>query len=306
MPLELDQDDPDLALRPGACIADRFVVEAVIGTGASSIVCRARDLLSDRRIALKVLRARLSRGSVAAARLEREAELVARLDHPAVVRLRASGWLPSGRPWLALELLVGETLERTLAREGALPLGRAAALLGDVLEGLAAAHERGVLHRDLKPANLFVIHDDGAGPEAKERCVLLDFGVGLDLLDPRPRLTAPRGLVGTLAYLAPEQLRPGAEAGPRADLWAVGVVAYRALTGQAPFGAFGPHLVARIETLHPPPPSSLVPGLDGQADAFFASALAKDPAARFEDALEMRRALAALAAGTEPAPRRAR
>lgn len=281
--------DPEAQLAPGTLVGERFEVEAVIGEGTTSIVYRAREIASGGALALKVLRAALARGTVAATRLEREADLVARLDHPGVVRLFASGWLETGQPWLALELLDGETLESLLTREAPLGLRRTVRLLSGALAGLAAAHDAHVIHRDLKPANLFVVR----GAEG-ERAKLLDFGVGRDLKATGPRLTSPQGLVGTLAYLAPEQLTPDVEADARADLWAIGVVAYRALTGTAPFGLRGARIVASILGREPDAPSTLAPGLGPHVDAFFRRALAKDRGARFLNARQMREALIAL------------
>lgn len=282
--------DPEAQLAAGAVVGDRFVVESVIGHGATSIVYRARQSASGPPIALKVLRTAFARGGVAASRLEREAALVARLDHPSVVRLLASGWLETGQPWLALELLEGETLEVLLAREAPLSPARALRLLSAVLDGLAAAHDADVVHRDLKPANLFVAR----GPDG-ERAKLLDFGVGRDLRDLGPRLTAPTTLVGTLPYLAPEQLTPGMDADARADLWAVGVVAYRALTGAAPFGLRSARIISSILRSEPPPPSAARPELGARVDAFFVRALAKDREQRFASARAMRAALLELA-----------
>ncbi|UJR78546.1 serine/threonine-protein kinase [Sandaracinus amylolyticus] len=282
--------DPNAELVPGDRIDERYVVESVIGHGTTSIVYRARSIPDGGGVALKVLRAALVRGAISATRLEREAELVARLDHPSIVRVFETGWLETGQIWIALELLEGETLEALLQREAPLGVERTVRLLDDVLAGLAVAHGAQILHRDLKPANLVVVRDE----RGEERGKLLDFGVGRDLRDTGPRLTAPQALVGTLAYLAPEQLTPGMDPDARADLWALAVVAYRALTGRAPFGLRGARMVATIVRHDPEPPSALVPALGARVDAFFARALAKDRDARWQDAHAMREALLAL------------
>ncbi|WP_053236047.1 serine/threonine-protein kinase [Sandaracinus amylolyticus] len=282
--------DPNAELVPGSLVGERYVVESVIGHGTTSIVYRARALEGGGAVALKVLRASLARGTISATRLEREAEIVARLDHPSIVRLFATGWIETGQIWIALELLEGETLEALLQREAPLGLERTVRLLDDVLAGLGAAHDAQILHRDLKPANLVVVRD----ASGDERAKLLDFGVGRDLRDTGPRLTAPQALVGTLAYLAPEQLTPGMDPDARADLWALAVVAYRALTGRAPFGLRGARMVATIVRSDPSSPSALVPALGASVDAFFARALAKDRDARWQTAHAMRDALRAL------------
>ncbi|MDQ3031508.1 MAG: serine/threonine protein kinase [Myxococcota bacterium] len=289
--------DPERELMPGERVLDRFEIEAVLGRGTTSVVYWAHDHASGGSVALKVLKERLMHGTIAAVRFEREAQLVARLDHPAIVRMLGAGWLESRQPWLALEMLDGETLEAMIAREHRMTLPRVVRLLGDALEGLAAAHEARVLHRDLKPANLFVI--DGAGGEP--RCKLLDFGVSRDLSDGGPRLTAPLQLVGTVGYLAPEQLVPGGDPDERADLWAVAVVAYRALTGTGPFGLSSVRAIAAILEKEATPPSERVPELGARVDAFFVRALAKDRDERFASAAEMRAALRALVEGAPPA-----
>lgn len=282
--------DPERTLERGERVEGRFEIAGVLGQGATSIVYEAHDLALDRAVALKVLRASIPRGSIAGARLEREAQLVARLDHPSIVRLFASGWrAETGQPWLALERLRGETLESLLAREGRLPPARALALLDPVLDALEAAHAARILHRDLKPANLFVV-----SAADRERPVILDFGVGRDLADHGPRLTAPAQVVGTLAYLAPEQIDPArGEPDERSDLWAIGVVLYRALTGQTPFGR-GTRVVAGILEREPAPPSALLPALPRELDGVIARALSKKRDERFASAAELRAALAAL------------
>lgn len=269
-------------LVPGARACDRFRIERTLGRGATSTVYRAFDEVLGREVALKVLRGALASGTIAARRFEREARLVARLDHPAIVRLFAAGWLEARRPWLALELLEGETLEARLARTGRLPLARAIPILADVLDALEAAHEADVLHRDLKPANLMI---DG------ERARLLDLGVGRDLAEQGPRLTTPQKVVGTLGYLAPEQLLPDADVDGRSDLWSAGVVFYRCVTGETPFGVGTPRVVARILETDPAPPTTRVPGLSPEVDAFVARALEKDPDRRWTSAAAMRDAL---------------
>lgn len=290
--MSLARHDPEHDLPVGERVLDRFDVEAVLGRGTTSVVYRAHDRALGRPVALKVLRSALMHGTVAAARFEREAQLVARLDHPSIVRLLATGWLETRQPWLALEMLSGETLEAVIARDHRMPLPLVVRLLGDALDGLAAAHDARVLHRDLKPANLFVVQ----GERGETRCKLLDFGVSRDLSDVGPRLTAPLQLVGTVGYLAPEQLTPGGEPEERADLWAVAVVAYRALTGVAPFGLRSARVIASILEHEPPPPSTLSEALDHHVDAFFARGLAKDRRKRFESAREMRAALTMLCA----------
>jgi serine/threonine protein kinase len=277
----------DSELHEGEVVLDRFRVEERLAHGATSTVYRVHDRVLGRDVALKVLARAAAEGSIAARRFEREAQLVARLDHPAIVKIYGNGWLETRQPWLALELIAGETLESLLTREPALPIARVARLLSDVLDALSAAHAERVLHRDLKPANIMVIDETSAK--------LLDFGVSRDLADHGERITAPTQLIGTLGYLAPEQLVATSDPDDRADLWAVGVVAYRALTGRSPFGLRSARVLATILESTPEPPSTIQPTLGPAIDAFFVRALAKNRDHRFQTATEMKAALTALA-----------
>ncbi len=205
-------------VRLRAALGDRYAVERQLGAGGMGVVVLARDLRLDRLVAIKVIRPELATES-ATQRFVREAKLLARLSHPNIVPVYDAG-VADGLPYYAMEYVDAQTLAETLARG---PLDAAKLLaLGDALLGaLAAAHRQGVVHRDIKPANIFVWD---------ERVLLADFGAArVDTAE--AALTESGALVGTPAYMAPEQLTGGAVT-PRTDLYAVAMVLYEACTGE--------------------------------------------------------------------------
>jgi serine/threonine-protein kinase len=198
-------------------------------------VYRARDVRLDRLVALKIVRAELLGDPEARRRFRREAQIVARLQHPAIVSVFDFGTFADGGAYLVMELVRGEDLRRVLQREGRLEPERALPILTTVCAAIEAAHREGVLHRDLKPENILLPGGEG---EAK----VLDFGVA-KVIDDRQVpaaeaatiVTAAGMIVGTPAYMAPEQLRAGA-VDARTDVFSLGVIAFEMLTGELPFG----------------------------------------------------------------------
>ncbi len=217
------------AFSPGAFFADRFRIERMIGSGGMSRVYEATDLRIDRRVALKVLYPRRNVGDEAVSRFRREAELLARLDHPGVVRVRDFGQTEDGTTWLVMELLKGETLLARLRRERRLGPGAMVPIVASLADALEAAHQAGIVHRDLKPGNVF-LPERGSPP-----AMLLDFGLSTGV--GVARLTHKGTILGTPRYVPPEQLRAASEVGPEADVYALGVILYEALSGASPFEA---------------------------------------------------------------------
>ncbi|MCI0437193.1 MAG: protein kinase, partial [Gemmatimonadetes bacterium] len=209
----------------------KYRIDAVVGRGGMGAVFRARDLRLARDVAVKVVRADMVIDPVARMRFEREAQIVARLQHPAIVTVFDYGNLPNGAAFLVMEYVAGEDLRHVLKRERTLPPDRTLTLIRGVAEGIEAAHRAGVLHRDLKPENI-LLPASGIGPK------VLDFGVA-KMTDPTTTeagTTATLGatVIGTPAYMAPEQLRGEAVDG-RADVYSLGCVLFEMLTGRAPF-----------------------------------------------------------------------
>ena len=217
------QEQPPYLVREPRCFGERFEVEALVGSGGMGKVFRGRDLVDGQAVALKVLH---RQGSLATERFLREAEALAALAHPAIVRYVAHGATPQGEPYLAMEWLDGETLADRLARGAIGPV--AAARLGSrVLHALAAAHGRGIVHRDIKPSNLFL-------PAAElDQVKLLDFGIARRTQD-EWQVTRPGISPGTPLYMAPEQARDGESADGRADIFSLGCVLVECATGAKP------------------------------------------------------------------------
>ena len=256
-----------------------FEVLDVLGQGGFATVYRARQVRLGRDVALKVLDPLLARNADAARRFDREGWAAAGLDHPGIVPVYEAGE-EDGVWFLAMRLVDGHSLAEELPGGTPLPAARTVAVIRAVGDALDHAHGRGVLHRDVKPANILVEGD---------RFWLSDFGIAATAQQVG-LYTA--GALGTVAYMAPEQARPG-EADYRADLYSLGCVAFECLTGQLPFEG---STLAEILYAHAHEP---VPPLDNPAlDQFFARALAKEPGSRFQSGAELADALEAVVTGT--------
>ena len=247
-----------------------FRVEARLGAGGMGTVYRAVPEAGGKPVALKFLAGPLGADPDLRGRFAREVKVMRGLSHQGIVRVLADGEC-DGMPWFAMELLSGNDLGARIKRG---PLGAAeiAALFPPLLEALAHAHRANLVHRDLKPAN--VLLDTRGAPH------LADFGIARPVGEAAlTRLTETSAVLGTLAYMAPEQ-RAGADVDARADLFSVGVMLYEAVTGRVPLGAF-------------PPASKAAHGFSRAFDRVIARLLAPDPDARFASADEARRALIA-------------
>jgi tRNA A-37 threonylcarbamoyl transferase component Bud32 len=217
-------------------IERKFRLDQRIGRGGMGAVYRARDVRLDRDVAIKVVRADLLGDPDARRRFRREAQIVARLQHPSIVSVFDYGTFPDGGAYLVMELVRGEDLRRLLTREGRLPPPRAARILSQICAAIDEAHREGVLHRDLKPENVLMV---GGDCDVK----VLDFGVAKLVREDRRHadgaqaatLTVDGTVVGTPAYMAPEQLR-GEPLDARSDVFSLGVMAYEMLSGVLPFG----------------------------------------------------------------------
>ncbi len=271
-------------------IAGRFRVVRLLGRGGMGEVYEAVQLDLDRPVAIKVLPA--GTGDLGA--IEREARAAARLAHPHIVQVTDLVQPDDGPPFLVMELLEGESLAERIVREKRVDASRAALIAVQVLSALAAAHAAGIVHRDVKPANVFLARTAATHDFVK----LLDFGVARVTHGSPGSVTSAR-LVGTPAYMAPEQIR-GDTADARTDVYAVGVCLYEMLSGASPFTATNvPSLLVKICEAEPNPLADVDAGLA----AIVARAMSKEPAARFASADAMRIALVPFAASA-PVPSR--
>ncbi len=269
----------------GTVLDGRYRVDALIATGGMSGVYRGLDLRLDRPVALKIMDSRYAGDSDFLTRFQREARAVARLKHPGLVSVYDQG-LDGQHPFLVMELVEGGTLRELLRERGPMPPHAVVAVLRPVLGGLAVAHRAGLVHRDIKPENV-LISDDG---EVK----LADFGLVRAVAE--AKITSTSVILGTAAYLSPEQVASG-DTDSRGDVYAVGVLVYELLTGVTPFAGDTPLAVAyqRMDN-DVPPPSSAIGGVPRQFDEFVACATDRDPDQRFDDAAEMGEELDAIAA----------
>ncbi len=212
---------------------DRYQIEGRLAVGGMGCVYQARHAVLDRSYAIKVLFGDFAHDERFQARFRREATAVSRIDHPNIVKVEDFGRTPAGLTFLAMELVVGQTLEELLAEVGPLSPARAAQIVRQAADGLGAAHDLGFVHRDVKPANVMLARS----PRDDDIVKILDFGtVSLRALPSDERLTAVGHLIGTPMYMAPEQVQ-NPNVGPTADVYALGVMLYEMLVGRPPFTA---------------------------------------------------------------------
>ncbi len=255
-------------------VDNKYRIEQLIGRGGMGAVYRARDMRLNRLVALKVVRAELLGDSEARRRFRREAQIVGRLQHPSIVAVFDYGTFPDGGAYLVMELVRGEDLRRVLQREGRLDPGEAMRILSAVCSAIEAAHREGVLHRDLKPENILL-------PAGEAVAKVLDFGVA-KLVTDEPQsgndastvLTAAGMIIGTPAYMAPEQFR-ATPADARTDVYSLGVIAYEMLSGELPFGRGSLAEVVLAQSRGVPPmPPDIIPRA---AERAILGALSADP-----------------------------
>lgn len=274
-----------------------FRVTSTLGTGATARVLGAVRIATGEPVALKILEDSRGGSAELRERFAREAVLLGELSSRYVARLLGFGF-DRGRPFLVLERLEGRTAAEHLEEHGRVALDRATAWGEALLLGLRDCHDAGIIHRDVKPANLFI----ALAPRGHERPVLIDFGIARlrDTLSVGSGITRTNHVLGSVGYMAPEQLRRPREVGPEADLYAAGAVLYRVITGELPFLGASLQEVARRKESEDPPRASSVAGAPASPalDAFLARAMAREPKLRFASAREM---LSAMRAALEEA-----
>jgi serine/threonine protein kinase len=268
-----------------------YRIQKVLGAGGMGVVFQAEDPHLGRRVALKVMLPSLLSNPAARQRFLREAQAVAAIEHDHIVAIHQVGE-EGGIPFLAMPLLKGESLEERLMREGKLPVDQVLRIGREVAEGLAAAHARGLIHRDIKPANLWLeggegMHADSAAPADFKRVKILDFGLARPAGD-SPQITQPGAIVGSPAYMAPEQTRAGSAVDARADLFSLGCLLYRAATGELPFkGDDTMSILTSLALDDPPAPYQLDPHIPPALSDLIMQLLAKKPGDRIASAQEV-------------------
>jgi serine/threonine-protein kinase len=270
----------------GQTMIGKYELGQLLGRGGMGEIYRARRLSDAADVAIKVLHPHLLADQQAVERFRREAEAASRVAIDRVPRVLDGGATDSGEPFLVMEYLSGENLAERLHLRGRLDLGEVTHLVEQIAAVLDVVHAAGIVHRDLKPQNVFLA-DDG-------RVMLLDFGIS-KMKTADTTLTEDADVLGSPGYMAPEQARGHVEqVGPATDVFALGAIAYRALTGRPAFAAAD--VVAALYQVcnaEPTPPSSMSPAIPPAVDTALARAMAKDPANRFERASKFAHALVA-------------
>jgi serine/threonine-protein kinase len=272
-------------------IGGRYQVVQKLGAGAFGTVYKAKDKTLGRMVAIKTIRLEGLAASVASLddllkRFEREAKQTAQLKHPNIVTIYDFVGQAEGLSYIAMEFIDGVGLERIIAESGKLPLARAAGLMAQVADALDYAHKRGVVHRDIKPANIMV--------EAGERVKVADFGIA-HITDSADNLTATGSLLGTPAYMSPEQAKGEKVLGP-SDLFSVGCVLYELLAGRKAFrGDSITALIFKVITAEPDPLQEIDPSIPDEAVRIVKKALSKEIATRYKTGRELADDLLALA-----------
>jgi hypothetical protein len=259
-------------------LGGRFAVEREVGRGAVGVVYRAYDLETQRTVALKVVATEAGVAPEDEARLAREGALLSNLDHPGIVKTVAFGMLDdTGTPFVAMEWLDGEDLAARQKRDP-LTLAESLELTREVGEALAAAHGAGVIHRDIKPGNIFLCNGTSPSPLLDCRPKLVDFGVAAKT---DVRITRTGDVVGTPAYMAPEQARGDASIDARCDIFSLGATLFELVAGRPPH--VGPNAIAtlaRLVTTTPPRLSELRPDVPPLVESLVGRMLELEPAAR--------------------------
>ena len=278
----------------GALLNGKYRVEREIGRGGMAVVYEAEHIALGKKVAVKVLAAELSNSAIVIERFFREARAAASVKSPYIVEVYDSGRLEDGRPFIAMEYLEGESLYDRMARVRLIDPVTTVRVLTQCCKGLLKAHALGIVHRDLKPENIHLTK----GEEGEEIAKILDFGLAKFYAPVRPdektaRLTREGAVFGTPAYMSPEQVKGQGSVDHRADLWALGCMAFECLTGRPVWNTDqGVAMTfAAIAAASPPIPSKLRPDLPPAFDIWFKKALERDVARRFQTAMELAEAL---------------
>jgi serine/threonine-protein kinase len=272
---------------PANVLSGRYEIGDRLGAGGMSSVHKATDLILERTVAVKILAEHLSDDERFVARFRREALAVAKLIHPNIVQVYDTG-IDDGRHYIVMEYVEGRSGAQILQRQGPLDAETTAEIGAQACAGLDYAHRRGIIHRDVKPGNLMIVGGPVGGGEMTVK--LTDFGIARAV--EQTRITQVGSVVGTAAYLSPEQVR-GEEATPGTDVYALGVVLYQFLTGRLPYeGSSLAELAVRQQNEKPLPPSTYNNEVPETLGAAVLRALEGDPARRYAGADEFAGCLA--------------
>jgi eukaryotic-like serine/threonine-protein kinase len=278
----------------GLVLGGAYRLVGCIGEGGMGAVYEAHHLRMQKRVAVKLLHRWKARHPEALERFHREAMIASRLGHPHLVNVIDFGASTGGDPYLVMEFLEGEDLDRRLRRAGPMPMQAAIRIARQTASAVAAVHAKGVVHRDLKPANIFLVQVPGEPDFVK----VLDFGVS-KVRAVQTKLTDASKAIGTPQYMSPEQAGARDEVDHRTDQWALACIVWEMLSGQAPFSADDTNaLFYQLINLPPPPLAPMVPNLPSGVEPAILRALSKGPADRYSSIRTFSRALETAAMGT--------
>lgn len=303
---KVEPESPTQATLAGKVVGGKYRVVRPIAAGGMGSVWEGQHLTLGTRVAIKFIRPEYAKDDESMARFETEARVMARLQSRYAVHVYDYGVTPGGLPYLVMEYLEGKSLTAVIEEQGPLPLTEVVNVISQAAHALEKAHRLGIIHRDVKPENIMLVPDRDTPEEADTHIVkLVDFGVAKVLLEkdslvefssetPNPlrRPTARGVLLGTPAFMSPEQLLASGVADKHADLWALALCAFTAATGKLPYTATTLGELVRQVCLNPPPvPSRFNHELPASFDAWFAKACASNPAERFQSGYEFAREL---------------
>jgi len=278
----------------GTVLGGAYKITRLIGQGGMGAVYEGVQLRLERRVAVKLMARELSANAEAIARFRREAEVTSQLGHPHIVQVFDFGAAPGGEPYLVMEYLEGEDLEKRIARVGKMSAPAASHIIRQVASALAATHAKGIVHRDLKPANVFLLSVEGETDFVK----VVDFGIS-KVRAAGTKLTAALAVMGTPNYMAPEQAEGRIdEIDHRTDQWALACIAYELVAGRPPFiGENVASLLYQVIHQAPSPLANMNPGLPSQVEDVLRRALSKTQVGRYSTMTEFSRAFEGAATG---------
>ncbi len=286
-----DSPLPDLS---GTVVAGKYKVESLLGQGGMGSVWSGRHVTLGQLVAIKFVHPKLAGSTDARRRFDNEAKAAARIKSRHAVTVQDHGVSEAGQPYIVMEYLEGESLERAIRRRGKLPFGEVVQIVAQSARALSAAHEAHVVHRDLKPDNIFLAKDTEASKWG-HIVKLVDFGIAKvvqDEAETGASATQAGMVLGTPHYMSPEALTASAPVSAASDIWSLGACAFAAVCGRVPFegDAIG-DVVLKVCAAPIPVPSKLEPGLPKAFDAWFAKCCSRDIAARFKTAADAADAL---------------
>jgi eukaryotic-like serine/threonine-protein kinase len=275
-------------------VGGKYQLVKLIGRGGMGSVWEARHASLGTPSAIKFIEAEYANSQEARSRFDKEAKAAATIQSKHAIQIYDHGVTDDGKPYIVMELLTGEPLDKRIERLGQMTLQDTARILQQVCRGLARAHERGIVHRDLKPENIFIVRNTDDDEEVAK---VLDFGIAKIQNSPHsPGITSSTktgAVLGTPFYMSPEQARGLRNVDHRTDVWSLGVIAFKCVTGRLPFdGESVGDLLVKICTAPVPIPSHSVPGLPQAFDTWFMHALEREPERRFSTVTELAENLA--------------